>query len=76
MALDDLEKQGGPILRRLRKDLQQVPVVVPVGQDPQAPEVLPGLVDVADPLADVLVVGLEMASSEKWIISVKPRTRS
>jgi hypothetical protein len=33
VALDDLEKERRPVLRGLREDLKQVPLLVAVGQD-------------------------------------------
>src|ERR1035441_382711 len=35
VPLDQLEEYGRPVLHRLGEDLQQVPVLVPVGQDAQ-----------------------------------------
>ena len=45
VALDHLEEERRPVLRRLREDLQQVAVVVAVGEDAQPPQVVPALVD-------------------------------
>src|SRR3990172_6624591 len=56
VALDHLKEECRPILRVLREDLQQVAVVVAVGEDLQPPDVLPVLVDLADTVGDVLVV--------------------
>src|SRR5215211_7925689 len=48
VALDHLEEQRRPVLRRLREDLEEVAVVVAVGEDPEPPEVRVVLVDLAD----------------------------
>ena len=48
VALDHLEEERRPVLRRLREDLQQVAVVVAVGEDPEPPQVVVVLVDLAD----------------------------
>src|SRR5262249_1096836 len=58
VALDDLEEHGRTVLRGLREDLQQVAVVVAVREDPQAPQVVPALVDLADALRGLVVVRL------------------
>ena len=36
VALDDLEEERRPVLRGLREDLKQVPLLVAVGQDAEA----------------------------------------
>ena len=54
MSLDHLEEERRPVLRRLREDLQQVAVVIAVGEDAQPREVGPALVDLADALAERL----------------------
>src|SRR5919198_3577435 len=64
VALDHLEEERRPVLRRLREDLEQVAVVVAVGEDAQPPQVRVGLVDLADAVADVLVVGLRRLEEE------------
>src|SRR6476620_12009032 len=51
VALDHLEEERRPVLRGLREDLQQVPILVAVGQDPEPPQVAVVLVDLADALA-------------------------
>src|SRR4051794_35925945 len=56
VALDDFEEDGRPVLRRLREDLQQVAVVVAVGQDPQPLEVAVVLGDLAHAPLDLRVV--------------------
>src|SRR6476620_3588643 len=56
VALDHLEEERGAILRGLREDLEEVAVLVAVGQDPQAAQVVPVLADLADTIQGVLVV--------------------
>src|SRR6266850_1782016 len=56
VALDHLEEKRRAILRGLREDLEEVAVLVAVGEDAQPAEVVPVLADLADALADVLVV--------------------
>src|SRR5262249_35066417 len=56
LALDHLEEERRPVLRGLREDLEQVAVVVAVGEDPQPLEVAVVLLDLADAVGDVLVV--------------------
>src|SRR5205809_2076727 len=56
VALDHLEEERRAILRGLREDLEEVAVLVSVGEDPQPAQVGPLLADLADPVADVLVV--------------------
>src|SRR5205814_3543861 len=58
VALDHLEEHRRPVLRGLREDLQQVAVVVAVGQDAQPAQVVPALVDLADALRRLVVVRL------------------
>src|SRR3954452_17311823 len=48
VPLDHLEEERRPILRRPREDLQEVALLVAVGQDPEACEVVPARVDVPD----------------------------
>src|SRR4051812_17032846 len=48
VALDHLEEERRPVLRRLREDLEEVTLVVAIGEDPQPPQVGPVLVDLAD----------------------------
>ena len=45
VALDHLEEQRRPVLGGLREDLQQVAVVVAIGEDAQPAKVVPALVD-------------------------------
>src|SRR5207247_1812224 len=45
VALDHFEEERRPVLRGLREDLQQVAVVVAVGEDLQSPQVGIVLVD-------------------------------
>src|SRR5207247_9555406 len=47
VPLDHLEEERRPVLRRLREDLEQVAVLVAIGEDPQPPQVGPRLLDVA-----------------------------
>src|SRR6267142_1513375 len=56
VAFDHLEEKRRAILRGLREDLEEVAVLVAVGEDAQPAEVVPVLADLADALADVLVV--------------------
>src|SRR5438309_6832374 len=56
VALDHLEEERRAILRGFREDLEEVAVLVAVGKDAQPAEVVPVLADLADALADVLVV--------------------
>ena len=56
VALDHLEEERRPVLRRLREDLEQVAVLVAVDEDPEPPQVAPRLLDLADAVEGVLVV--------------------
>ena len=56
VPFDHLEEQRGPVLRGLREDLQQVAVVVAVGEDAQPPQVVPALVDRPHALRRLVVV--------------------
>src|SRR5436305_2116125 len=56
VPLDHLEEERRPVLCRLREDLQEVTVVVAVGQDLVAAQVVVRLGDLADAIADVVVV--------------------
>src|SRR5262245_57227188 len=56
VALDDLEEERRPILRGLREDLKQVPLLVAVGEDAQATKVLVVHVDLAHAILQVVVV--------------------
>src|SRR3954470_23918891 len=58
VTLDHLEEERRPVLRGLREDLQQVPVVVSVGEDPEPPQVAVVLVDLADTVRYVFVIGV------------------
>src|SRR3954471_8175743 len=58
VPLDHLEEERRPVLRRLREDLEEVALVVAVGEDPEPPQVVVRLDDLADAGADVVVVGL------------------
>src|SRR6476661_4487878 len=58
MALDHLEEERGPVLGRLAENLEEVPVLVAVGEDPQPAQVSPVLADLTDAIGDVLVVGV------------------
>src|SRR4051812_4702175 len=53
VAFNHFEEERGPVLRRLREDLEQVTVLVAVGEDAQPPEVVPILPDLADAVLDV-----------------------
>src|SRR5438093_12382794 len=56
VALDHLEEKGGPVLRGLREDLEEVTVLVAIGQDAQPAQVFPVLTDFPDSILDVCVV--------------------
>jgi hypothetical protein len=56
VALDHLEEEGGPVLCGLAEDLEEVAVLVAVGEDPQPSQVRPVFADLADAVGDVLVV--------------------
>ena len=62
VPLDDLNEDGGPVLEGLGEDLQQVPVVVVVDEDPQLLEGVDVLLDLhrrrLQPLAQLSVVGV------------------
>src|SRR5262249_14562209 len=58
VPLDHLEEERRPVLRRLREDLEEVPVLVAVDEDAQPTQVGPRLLDVADTVERVLVVRL------------------
>src|SRR6266567_7482454 len=64
VALDHLEEDGRPVLRRLGEDLQQVAVLVAVRQDLQALQVGVVLRDLADPPFDLLVVSVGSVEEE------------
>src|SRR5581483_8890382 len=56
VPLDHLEEERRAVLRGLGEDLQQIAVVVTVGEDPQPLQVVPALVDVADAVGRLVVV--------------------
>src|SRR4051812_33503495 len=56
VPLDHLEEHRRPVLHRLREDLEQIAVVVAVGEDPVPAQVLVGLGDLPDPSGYLLVV--------------------
>src|SRR6266516_5937271 len=56
VALDHLEEERRAILCGLREDLEEIAVLVPVGKDPQPAQIVPVLADLADPVANVLVI--------------------
>src|SRR5207244_6962714 len=56
VPLDHLEEEGRAVLRGLREDLQQVALVVAVGEDAQSLQVAVVLFDLADAALDVFVV--------------------
>src|SRR3712207_4308836 len=64
VPLDHFEEERRPVLRGLREDLQQIPVVVAVDEDPQPPEVVPVLEDLADPGGGLLVVRLRRGEED------------
>ena len=56
VPLDQLEEHRGPVLDRLGEDLQQVTVLVPVGQDAKLAQVSEGHPGLAYPRAELVVV--------------------
>src|SRR5450759_4615604 len=56
MPLDQFEEHRRPILHRLGEDLQQVALLVPVGENPQLPQRVQRHPGVPDPLAQGVVV--------------------
>src|SRR5215203_2618424 len=58
VAFNDLEEDRRPVADRLREDLQQVALVVAVDQDPEPPQILHVLLDLADPSRHLRVVGV------------------
>src|SRR5829696_2139306 len=56
VTLDDLEEDRRAIAERLGEHLEEVALVVAVDEDPEALEVVKRLVDLADPLGDLVVV--------------------
>ena len=61
VALDDLEEDRRPVAERLREDLQQVALVVAVDEDAEPAQVVERLVDLADALGQLRVVGVRRA---------------
>src|SRR3954447_17317600 len=64
VALDHLEEERRAVLRGLGEDLEEVAVVVAVGEDPQPPQVVPRLVDLADAVGRLLVVRLRCREND------------
>src|SRR6266481_8597406 len=58
VSLRQLEEYGRPVLHRLGEDLQQVNILVPVGEDPQLPELRKRHPGIAHPLAEGVVVAV------------------
>src|SRR5712691_4680296 len=58
LTLDRLEQERRAILSRLGEDLEEVAVLVAGGEEPQPPQVVPGLADLADAIGDVFVIGV------------------
>src|SRR5436309_12717353 len=56
VAFDHLEEERRPVLRGLREDLQQVSLLIAIGEDAQPAEVVPVLADLTYPLLDVDVI--------------------
>src|SRR5882757_3084752 len=56
MPLDQLEEHRRPVLHRRGEDLQQVAVLVPVGEDAQLTQLTQRHPGLADPVAQILVV--------------------
>src|SRR4051794_28906410 len=61
VALDHLEEDGRAVAGRLREDLEQIALVVAVHEDAEPAEVLHVLLDLADALGGLLVVGVRRA---------------
>src|SRR3954447_26060284 len=61
VALDDLEEDRRTVADRLGEDLQQVDLVVAVGEDAEPLEVVEVLVDLAHALRYLFVVGVGRA---------------
>src|SRR5207237_9666180 len=68
VSLDHLEEQGWPVLRGLGEDLQQVAVLVAVGEDPQPHQIVPVLADLTDPVLRVLVVGVRSGEEDDAVL--------
>src|SRR5204862_5445415 len=58
VALDQLEEDRWPVAERGGEDLEQVPLVISVDQDPEPLKVLEPFVDLTDALGHLVVVGL------------------
>ena len=58
MPFDQLEEDRRAVLDRLGEDLQQIAVLVAVGEDPQLAQHVHGHPGLADPLAERVVVGV------------------
>src|SRR5262245_37346440 len=58
VPLDHLEEERGPVLCGFRKDLEEISLLVAVGEDAQPPQIVPVLADLAHALARVVVVRL------------------
>src|SRR5947209_5482005 len=56
VPFDHFEEQRRAVLRRLREDLQEIAVVVSVGEDAQPPQVAVVLFDLANAVLNVFVV--------------------
>src|ERR1051326_451088 len=68
VAFDHLEEERRPVLRRLREDLQQVAVVVAIGEDAEPAKVRIVLVDLADAFGNVVVVRVRRHQEEQAAI--------
>ena len=73
VPLDHLEEERRPVLRGLREDLQQVAVVVAVGEDAQPAQVVPALVDLADAVGRLLVVRVGRRQEDDAALAAAPR---
>src|SRR4028119_2514702 len=56
MSLDYLKKQRRTILYRLRENLEQIPIFLPIHKDSQLCQLLNRFINFSDPLLQVLVV--------------------
>src|SRR5436190_16204060 len=65
VPLDHLEEDGRPVLRRLREDLQEVAVVVAVGEDLVPAQVVVRLVDLTHAVRHLVVIGLGRVEEDK-----------
>src|SRR6185436_15039640 len=64
VALDHLEEERRPVLDDLREELEEVSLLVAVDEDAHRAQVVPVLVDVADPLLHDVVVGVRRRDEE------------